>query len=59
MADIDVAPEECEHCKSLHFTSRVIVRSNPELNYYIKSDSGLGWPGHGFYNKPYWPNEKK
>lgn len=56
--DIDIPPEKCDHCPSTAFKFRAIVRDDPLVNQFIKADTGVGWPGHGFYAKPYWPEKK-
>ena len=55
--DIDIPPESCSHCSSTSFSQRVIVRDNPAVKSYILSDSGYGWPSHGFYSQPYHPKK--
>lgn len=58
MENIDLPPDSCDSCGSTTFKERIIVR--PEnCKGYILVDSGLGWPSHGFYSKPYWPEKKR
>lgn len=57
--DIDVPPDSCEHCDSTSFSHRAIVRDNPSVKQVILADTGMGWPSHSFYTKPYWPEKKR
>jgi predicted nucleic acid-binding Zn ribbon protein len=58
IADIEISPEQCDHCEEPKFEERVISR--PEAcKGYILMDTGMGWSSHGFYSAPYWPESKK
>ncbi len=57
ISNIDQQPDECAHCDSKAFDGRVVMRPDG-VKGYILSDTGYGWPSHGFYSQPYWPEKK-
>lgn len=55
LADIDIRPDACNSCSNTTFEDeRVLVPTlyqNKHVKQFILADTGVGWAGHGFYNK--------